>query len=87
MARCNTQALANTAWAFSTVGQSDYKLFAALGTAAEWRLGEFHAEDRGQNRENKKIEEKERKRERERERDIYIYIYILTPCLVALIMT
>ena len=35
------QDLANTAWAFATWGQSDVKLFAALGRAATWRVGDF----------------------------------------------
>ena len=29
------------AWAFAAVGRSDVWLFAALATAAEWRMGEF----------------------------------------------
>merc|ERR1712096_455875 len=36
---------ANTAWAFATVGQSNAPLLAALGRAAERRVGEFNAQE------------------------------------------
>ena len=39
----NAQNLANTAWAFATLGQSDEKLFAALARAAELRMSELDA--------------------------------------------
>ena len=35
------QELANTAWAFATLGQADARLFAALATEAERRVGDF----------------------------------------------
>ena len=35
------QALANTAWAFATVGQLDAHLFTALARAAERHMGNF----------------------------------------------
>ena len=41
----NAQDLANTAWAFATVGQQDEQLFKALARMAQWRLGEFNAQD------------------------------------------
>ena len=41
----NAQGLANTAWAFATAGQSDASLFMALARAAEWRKGDFNAQD------------------------------------------
>ena len=37
----HAQDLANTAWAFATLGLSDVKLFAALGRAATWCVGDF----------------------------------------------
>ena len=37
----NAQDLANTAWAFATVGSSDEKLFVALASTAERRVSEF----------------------------------------------
>ena len=36
------QNLANTAWAFATVGQNDQALFEALATGAERRMYEMH---------------------------------------------
>ena len=36
------QGLANTAWAFATVGQQDEQLFKALARMAEQRLDEFN---------------------------------------------
>ena len=39
------QELANTAWPFATVNQSDEKLFTALATAAEQRVREFSEQD------------------------------------------
>ena len=32
----NAQSLANTAWAFATLGQQDEQLFQALARMAEW---------------------------------------------------
>ena len=40
----NAQHLANTAWAFATVGQSEDTLFAAVQRVAELRLGDFNAQ-------------------------------------------
>ena len=40
-----TQELANTAWAFAKVSQSDEKLFAAFATKAERRVRGFNAQD------------------------------------------
>ena len=40
----NAQQLANTAWAFATVGQKDEQLFKALAKMAERRLDEFNAQ-------------------------------------------
>ena len=39
------QNLANTAWAFATVGQQDAQLFKALAKMAERRLDEYNAQD------------------------------------------
>ena len=39
------QELANTAWAFATVGQSDTPLFRALASAAEPRTSNSSAQD------------------------------------------
>ena len=41
----NPQELANTAWAFATLGQADAQLFIALEREAEWRLGSFNPQD------------------------------------------
>jgi len=41
----NAQELANTAWAFATVGQQDEQLFQALARMAERRLDEFNAQE------------------------------------------
>ena len=41
----SAQGLANTAWAFATVGQKDDQLFKALARMAEWRLDKFNAQD------------------------------------------
>ena len=41
----NAQGLANTAWAFATVGQKDDQLFKALARMAEQRLHEFNAQN------------------------------------------
>ncbi len=41
----NEQALANTAWAFTTVGRSDVLLFVTLARAAERRLGELNSQN------------------------------------------
>ena len=43
----NAQGLANTAWAFATVGQKDEQLFKALSRAAEQRVGDFMAKQLG----------------------------------------
>ena len=40
----NAQALANTAWAFATVGQQDEQPFKALARMAERRLEKFNAQ-------------------------------------------
>ena len=40
----NAQELANTAWAFATVGQEDEQLFKALAEMAEQRLDDFNAQ-------------------------------------------
>ena len=40
----NAQELANTAWAFATIGQLDKQLFTALARMAERRLGNFNAQ-------------------------------------------
>ena len=40
----NTQDVANMAWVFTTMNQSDELLFAALARLAEWHLGEFNAQ-------------------------------------------
>ena len=40
----HAQNLANTAWAFATLGQSDVKLFAVLGRAATWCVGDFNVQ-------------------------------------------
>ena len=39
------QNLANTAWAFATLGQSDAPLFAALARAAERRMGDLKPQE------------------------------------------
>merc|ERR1712176_1437621 len=39
------QELANTVWAFATVGQQDEQFFKALARMAERRLDEFNAQD------------------------------------------
>ena len=41
----NAQELANTAWAFATVGQKDELLFNAVARMAERRLDQFNAQD------------------------------------------
>ena len=40
----HAQDLANTAWAFATLGQSNVKLFPALGRAATWCVGDFNVQ-------------------------------------------
>ena len=40
----NVQNIANTAWAFATVGQQDEQLFKALARLAERRLDQFNAQ-------------------------------------------
>ena len=42
---CNTQELANVAWAFAKAGQPDTELFAALAREAERHLGAFNAQE------------------------------------------
>ena len=44
VSKLNEQELANTAWSFATVTQSDEKLFATLVRAVEWRVREFTAQ-------------------------------------------
>ena len=44
MSEFNAQGLANTAWAFATVRQSDAHLFIALARVAEWRVSDFVAQ-------------------------------------------
>ena len=44
-AECNTQELANVAWAFAKAGHPDPTLFAALARAAEGHLGAFNAQE------------------------------------------
>ena len=41
----SAQELANTAWAFASVGQQDEQLFKALARMAEQRLDKFSAQD------------------------------------------
>ena len=41
----NAQNLANTAWAFATVKQSDEKLFTVLARAAERQVVDFNEQD------------------------------------------
>ena len=41
----NVQNLANTAWAFATVGQRDSQLFEEVAKMAAWRLDLFNAQD------------------------------------------
>ena len=41
----NAQELANTAWAFATVGQLDAQLFKMLAKMAERRLDELNAQN------------------------------------------
>ena len=41
----NAQDLANTAWAFGTLGQLDALLFAALARVAERHMHEFNAQN------------------------------------------
>ena len=40
----HAQDLANLGWAFAMLGQSDVKLFAALGRAATWCVGNFNVQ-------------------------------------------
>ena len=40
----NVQNLANTAWAFATLGQLAVSLFTALAREAERRVGDFNAQ-------------------------------------------
>ena len=44
MKACEAQAIANTAWAFATVGQKNEPLFTALAKAAERRMKDFEAQ-------------------------------------------
>ena len=41
----NSQDLANTAWAFATVGHKEDQLFTALAAAAEQRMRDFNMQD------------------------------------------
>ena len=45
MGNFNPQVLANTAWAFATLGQADAQLFTALAREAERRVGNFNPQD------------------------------------------
>ena len=45
MSDFNAQDLANTAWAFATVGQLDAKLFSMLVSASEQQVGDFSAQE------------------------------------------
>jgi len=45
MGEFNAQGLANTAWAFATVGQQDAQLFIAMAMATERCLDEFNAQN------------------------------------------
>ena len=45
MDQFKAQELANTAWAFATVGQKDEPLFNALAKMAERRLDQFNAQE------------------------------------------
>ena len=47
MGEFDVQNLANMAWAFATVGQSDAVLFEALAKAAERLVGDFNAQHLG----------------------------------------
>ena len=40
----NSQAFANTAWAFATVGHQEEQLFIVLAAAAERRMKEFNSQ-------------------------------------------
>ena len=40
----NSQDLANTAWAFATVGHKDERLFSMLAAAAERRMRDFNSQ-------------------------------------------
>lgn len=41
---CSTQGLANTAWAFASLGHSDERLFDASAAVALWCVSEFKAQ-------------------------------------------
>ena len=41
----NLQELANTAWAFATVGHKNERLFTALAAAAERRIKDFNSQE------------------------------------------
>ena len=41
----NAQELANTAWAFATIGQLDAKLFTTLARASERQVGGFNSQE------------------------------------------
>ena len=45
MSEFNARDLANTTWAFASLGQLDEKLFAALGKAAQLRMSEFNTQE------------------------------------------
>ena len=45
MGNFNPQELANTAWAFATLGQLDAQLFTALARAVERRVGNFNTQN------------------------------------------
>ena len=45
MSEFNAQDIANMAWAFAKLGQSDEKLFAALARAAQLRMNGFTVQE------------------------------------------
>ena len=45
MSKLNAQNLVNTTWAFSTVAESDEKLFVAMARPAELRVSKFSAQN------------------------------------------
>ena len=45
MMALSSQNLANTAWAFATVGHKDKRLFTALAAAAQWRMMDLNLQE------------------------------------------
>ena len=41
----NSQDLANTAWAFATVGHKDERLYSTLAAAAQQRMRDFNSQE------------------------------------------